>query len=335
MNKIVKIKIAVVGLNFGEWAIENELLHGTGSVYMQMIAVCDVNKEKSDIFAKRYHVKGYHNLDDLLMDNDVEAVVLITGPYGRARLIHKILDAQKPVMTTKPFDTSSEETLSVLTRAEKISIPVFMNSPSPIAAGALKKIEEWIDKYNLGRIIGYRANTWCSYREEADGSWYDDPKLCPAAPIYRLGIYLLNDLCRFLTPADKVQVLESRIFTKRPTADNAQLSILHEDGTIGSIYASFCIDDLQYYRCSFELNFEKGAIYKNIGPKESEETALSLSANVDGKLVNEQYMVENEGAGYQWEVFYRAVKGETVEVTVSPEHVSSVIKILEIMKEKI
>lgn len=329
-----RIKVAVVGLNFGEWVIENELLHGGGKDYFEMTAVCDLNQEKADMLAERYHVASYHDVDAMLEDREIEAVVLITGPYNRAKLIHRLLDAGKPVMTTKPFDTSARETLEVLERAKSLHIPVFMNSPSPIAGDELRQIEKWLGKYRLGRLIGYRAATYCSYREKADGSWYDDPALCPAAPITRLGIYLLNDLCRFVSPVEKVQVLESSLFTERPTADNAQLSILHEDGCIGSIYASFCIEDLQYYRCSYELHYEKGSIYKNIGPMESEDIELEICVNVDGRRELERSRVKKDGAGYQWDNFHKAIRGIDIGPVIEPEKVATAIRILELMKEK-
>jgi hypothetical protein len=149
-----------------------------------------------------------------------------------------------------------------------------------------------------------------------------------------LGIYLLNDLCRFNSPVKDINVLQSRIFTKRPTADNAQLSILHEDGCIGSIFASFCIEDLQYYRCSYELNFEKGTIYKNIGPVKSDDILLELSANQEGERKQEHCIVKKEGAGYQWDNFYKAIKGVDIGPTIAKEKVAASIRILELMREK-
>lgn len=326
-----KINAVVVGLNFGEWVIENELINGKGKDYIKLIGVCDLNKEKTLEFSKRYNVTPYYDLESALASDETQAIILITGPVGRAKIIQKILDAKIPVMTTKPFDTSSKETLDVLNRAKAEGVTVFMNSPTPLASGELLQMEKWIEEFALGRTIGYRASTYCSYREKPDGSWYDDEALCPAAPVFRLGIYLLNDLCRFLSPVERVDVIKSRIFTVRPTADNAMLSILHEDGTIGGIYASFCIDDLQYYRCSMEINFEHGTIYKNVGLKTSDDVELSLSANINGQRVVKQCIIKAEG-GYQWKNFYDAINGDLKEQTVEPAQVASVIKILEDMK---
>ena len=332
-----KLRAAVVGLNFGKWVIENELLGGNGTHFIELIGVCDLDIEKASALASDYGVTAYASLDAVLEDERIECVILITGPVGRAAMIDKIISAGKPVMTTKPFDISAEATLKVLKKADNLGIPVFMNSPSPLATAEIRQIEQWQGKYALGRPIGYRASTYCSYREKADGSWYDDPHSCPAAPIFRLGIYLLNDLSRFFPPVKEVHVMQSRIFTERPTSDNAQLSLLHQDGTIGSIFASFCIDDKQYYRCSYEINYERGTVYKNMGPVDvtnTDKIALQLVANVGDQIVIETAFTESTGAGYQWDSFYNAVKGKGIGPTIQPEQVASVITILEQMRKQ-
>ena len=41
-----RIRLAVVGLNFGSWIIENELLQGAGLATMVIVAVCDIDAQK-------------------------------------------------------------------------------------------------------------------------------------------------------------------------------------------------------------------------------------------------------------------------------------------------
>jgi predicted dehydrogenase len=197
----------------------------------------------------------------------------------------------------------------------------------------LAVVDGWIEQYNLGRPIAYRASTWCSYREQPDGSWYDDPALCPAAPIFRLGIYLINDVSWFFQGVQSVQVQQARIFTGRPTADNAQLSIQYTDGALGSIFCSFCIDDRLFYRTALELNFERGTITRNLGVFEENlargKTSLALSA-ADGKqqLIARQEL-DAAGAGYQWDVFYQAVRHQPLPPLIRNEMIVSAIQIIE------
>ncbi|MDR2462457.1 MAG: hypothetical protein LBD30_01605, partial [Verrucomicrobiales bacterium] len=114
--------------------------------------------------------------------------------------------------------------------------------------------------------VGARAEVVVAWREQADGSWLDDPQRCPVAPIFRLGVYPLNDLIKICGAVSGVQVAATRLFTGRPTPDNAQLTLTFSSGVIGSVYASFCVENGQHYANTLVLHFERGTIYRNMTP---------------------------------------------------------------------
>ena len=138
-------------------------------------------------------------------------------------------------MTTKPFELNAADAEGVLNWLSGSAAPSTSIHPLPACPPTWPTSPVGSSSTNLGRPVAYRAATWCSYREQPTGNWYDDPQQCPVAPIFRIGIYLINDLSWFFTGVQKVQVLQSRIFTGRPTADNAQLAVLYQDGSIGNI----------------------------------------------------------------------------------------------------
>lgn len=332
-----RLKIGIVGLNFGAWMIENEILHGPGREWVEIGAVCDLNAEKAAHWSAALGVPGYTDLDRMLQQPDLEAVGLFTGPVGRADLIEPILRSGRDVLTTKPFELCARRAEQVLELAERLGRVIHLNSPAPLLPLDLALAAEWVRRYDLGRPIAYRASTWCSYREQPNGSWYDDPRLCPAAPIFRLGIYLINDVSWFFTGVQQVQVMQSRVFTARPTADNAQLSILYQNGAIGSIFASFCINDQQFYRCMLELNFERGTIYRNMGPIEARHSnraaIMELSACVGDRQILERQELADSGGGYQWRQFHQAVKTSDFRTQVTTQQIVSAIQIIEAMAE--
>lgn len=301
------------------------------------MAVCDFDKQKVDDWAQRLNVAAYYDLNDALIDSNIQAIGLFTGPAGRADLIDKIISSGRHVMTTKLFELSSEKALEVLAKAKKLGQLVHLNSPSTLPGADLKKIRFWIDTYELGQPIGFRASVWCSYREKADGSWYDDPYLCPVSPVFRLGIYLINDIIPFFGKVEQLNVQYSQIFTQHPTPDNAQLSMLFKNGAIGNIFASFCIDDGQIYRNTLEFNFERGTIYRNMGPNASgvsAATTLEMAANHHGNQIILKEEIQEQGSGYEWEVFYRMINGEHVSGTVEPEMIADAIHVIEMMIQK-
>jgi len=329
-----RIPIGIVGLNFGRHVVD-QLSSGRASELFHVAALCDRERAKADALAAKIGAKAYYDLDALLADASIPAVGIFTGPLGRAELIQRCMAAGKEVMTTKPFETDPAAALGVLREAQKLGRVVHLNSPAPLLPPDLTQIQAWREEFCLGQPVACRADVWCSYREQSDGSWYDNAQSCPVAPIFRLGIYLINDLVRLFGPARRVQVLHSSLFTARPTPDNAQLGILFENGALANIFASFCVDDGDQYRNGLTLNFESGTIYRSVGPARpgrNSELALVMKGERGREIVAQAEVLSGSGA-YQWEAFARAVRGETLESAVTPEEVANGLQIIAAMAQ--
>ena len=332
MNPTPPLPIGIVGLNFGRHILEQlKLAHISRD--FRLAAVCDLDAAKASDYAARYGVKAFTSLDDLLADPEIPVIGLFIGPVGRAAVIRRILQAGKDVMTTKPFETDPEAALEVLHEARRLGRVVHLNSPSPTPPEDLAQIMAWVKEHKLGAPVGVRADVWASYREKADGTWYDDPAKCPVPPIFRLGIYLINDLVQLFGPVKDVQILQSRLFTGRPTADNGQLSLLFENGALGNIFASFCVNDGDHYRNTLTLNFENGTIYRNAGPdRVGQQSELSLVMNVNNKReVVARAVAAGTSGAYQWDVCARAIRGEKLENEITPEQIVAGLRIIQSM----
>ncbi len=334
-----RYKIGVVGLGFGRWLIEEEIIQGVGEPYFELAAVCDLDAELAEKVGKMFDAPYTTDMQDLLDNEEIDLIVLLTGPNGRAKLIDQILDAGKAIMTTKPFETDADEALRVLKRAEKMGIPLFSNSPPPVPADDIACIHEWQEKYELGRLVAYEASNWASYREKPDGSWYDDPKLAPAAPLLRLGVYCMDDLTTFIPDDIKtMDVIQSRVFTKRPTADNAMMCMSHEDGTLGSIYASLAVGDAQPYQNLLQLHFENGNVIRRLHSTPSmlgEYSIVSLSTEKDGHHFTEERTYNKHGYGYRWDWMHKVLSGESLpENKTEPEDIARSIRLLERMRKE-
>lgn len=334
MNK--KIPLGVVGLHFGKHMLA-ELTRPPASQYVDVQAVCDLSRERTDQAAAAYKVRPYYALDDLLADDSIRAVALFTGPVGRAALVRQIIRAGRDVITTKPFELDPDAALAVLREAEQRGRVVHLNSPSPVLSAELQLTRQWQDHYRLGRPVACRMDTWVRYSEKPDGTWMDDPKRCPAAPIFRLGIYLINDMVRFLGEPTEVFAMQSRLFTERPTADHAQLSIRFANGALGNIFASFCINDGCASKNSMILNFENGTVYRNIYPTMTSHVMpmsemCVVTHHPQAGHVAERVDVRAASGHYQWEAFYRAVNGERLEGAVTPAEIVAGLRVIEAMK---
>lgn len=324
-----RLGLGLVGLNFGEKILEREILNGSAREFFELKAVCDVDDDKLSSVSKKYNVRSYNNIQGLLCDAEIDAVALFTGPVGRAALIERCLNYGKHVMTTKPFEQNSKLAEAVLKRAYLEKKAVFMNSPGPLWSPDIRIIKEWQKEYDLGIPVAARWETWCSYREEADGTWYDDPELCPVPPIFRLGIYAINDMIQLLGQIDSVSVMESRIFTKRPTSDIASLNLKFCSGALGNIHASFCVDDRSFYPDNLTLNFERGTVYR----RDSSNGSFLLRVDTKNGVEDERIATKPIGAAYQWDAFYRYITGGTIAEETSYEDLVHGLQVIEAMSK--
>jgi predicted dehydrogenase len=313
MEPCQPLNFGMIGLNFGGYIAET-LSHEPANAFFKLAAVCDANSDRVLEFGRSRGVKAYVNIDEMLADADIQAVGLFTGPIGRADLLRRIIRSGKDVMTTKPFELDPVAARSVLEEAQLLGRVIHLNSPSPELPGYIRQIQQWEQEFHLGHPIGCRGEVLISYREKADGRWVDNPDQCPAAPIFRLGIYAISDLVRLFGRVREVQVLSSKIFTRRPTADNAQLNLLFENKAIGSVYATFCVDNGQHYANSLTLHYERGTIYRNVLPvgyaKAEGTSRLSLAAtNGRSEVLTRELELPEMSGSYPWEAFHSAITG--------------------------
>ena len=331
-----KVPIAIVGLHFGQQVLREQIIKGPASKHFRLVGVCSKEQDVSAQVASEFGVRAYDTLEQVLADDSIEAVGLFTGPVGRAELVSQCVRSGKHVITTKPFDLDPDRTLTAFRDARAFKRIIHLNSPAPLPSDDLAKIAEWRKEYNLGRLVGCRAEAWASYREEPDGSWYDDPDRCPVAPIFRLGIYLINDFVRLFGAAEKVSVLSSRLLTHRPTPDNAQLSIQFHKGELACIYASFCIGDGENRKNSMTLNFERGTIYRNVGPLPADhapgQAHLSLVMDRGQKRITKHASTKSMSGEYQWDAFYKAIQGEKLPGEITAAHVAEGLRIIAAMR---
>jgi predicted dehydrogenase len=314
------LAIGIVGLNFGRWIIE-ELQRPPARDYFRIGAVCDLDAEKARSFAEKLKVKACTDLDQLLADPGIPVVGLYTGPARRADLLRKIIRAGKDVMTTKPFELEPAAARAVLEEAAALGRVIFLNSPPPRPAKWMEQVLAWHQEFDLGRPISAHCEAMAHYVEKADGSWYDDAERCPVAPIFRIGVYLINDLVRLFGGVERVQALGSRVLTGRPTLDNANLNMLFKNGAVGSVHANFCVDDGQYYSNSFVLHYERGTIHRNLrfmpyGQANLGSRLQLVAVTGEKQSTTRELELFDNCSDYQWDVLYDTVTRR--EVTPAP-----------------
>ncbi len=324
-----KLRLGLIGLNFGRHMVDDVM--SKPDLPVRLVKICDLDQAKAREIAGKHNLAVSPSLDALAADPEIDAICLYTGPNGRADLIRSMIRSGKDVMTTKPFELDPAAALDVLNEAKTIGRVIHLNSPQPRPFGEMAVIRGWIDQGRIGRPTLAQASVWAYYgRTRADGSWYDDPLKCPLAPMFRLGIYPLNDLLTIFKNPVSVQVAHSRIETERPTPDNCSMTITFADGAIVTIVASFVVGT-DFYKNTKTICGTQGVIYYGVGPRatpaDPQPVTLSTPDGVETKQVTEY------SGAYDWEFFARRIRREVPEDVTKPEDIVAAIRVVKAMSE--
>ena len=106
------LSVAMIGL--GKQAQQNHLPAIVRSSNFELIAVCDLELEKTKAIGKRYKVPGYTDLNDLINGEEFQ-VAILSIPHGAyLETMENLVEADKHIIKEKPFATDTTEAQRIL-----------------------------------------------------------------------------------------------------------------------------------------------------------------------------------------------------------------------------
>ncbi len=131
-----RVGVGVVGLGYWGPNLLRVLMEMPG---VKVHTICDLDPERLARFAQRYPtVHPTQDLDDLLEDPQIEAIVVATPVFTHYEMAGRCLDAGKHTFVEKPLAASKEHAIDLVARAEARDLRlmcghVFLYSP-PVRA---------------------------------------------------------------------------------------------------------------------------------------------------------------------------------------------------------
>jgi predicted dehydrogenase len=147
------------------------------------------NAAKASDFAKRHGIAHWTtNLDELLKDDEINAIYIATPPNTHAELTIRAAKACKAVYVEKPMANTYEECLAMMDACQKANVPLFVAYYRRSLPGFLK-VKELIESGKIGEIrlvtiemyqplqpdiIANTENNWRVFPEIAGGGYFHD-----------------------------------------------------------------------------------------------------------------------------------------------------------------
>jgi UDP-N-acetylglucosamine 3-dehydrogenase len=84
-----------------------------------LVAICDVNLEKSKEYGEKYSVNYYQSIEELLESEEFDGAFVVTPTSTHTKIAMKLLESKKHVFVEKPMTYKSEDGEKLARLAEK------------------------------------------------------------------------------------------------------------------------------------------------------------------------------------------------------------------------
>ena len=141
------MKVAQIGT--GGWGKNHaRILSQLGA----LSAICDVDKEKSKEFGKKYSVNSYDSVDSLLNSEEFDAAFVCTPTSTHSSITSQLIQSRKHVFVEKPLTYLSEEGEDLLELANKNKIVLscgYIERFNP----AVDVVKEFVKSKKYGELV--------------------------------------------------------------------------------------------------------------------------------------------------------------------------------------
>ena len=193
---------------------------------IRLAAVCDPVPGRAKVAAETYRVaKHYEGLEDLLDDEDVEAVTLCTPIGMHFEQGMKVISAGKHLHVNKTMTTTVDEANRLIDAAKAKGVHI-VASPGMMLHPHNQRIRKAILEGTIGKLVWTAAGVAISdyhLKEEVrtgedvlsnvDPSWYF--RKPGGGPQYDVTVYCLHNLTGILGPAKQVTAVSGLVLPER------------------------------------------------------------------------------------------------------------------------
>lgn len=168
----------------------------------------DLNVDRAKELAKKYDAKFYISYEELLADEEIEAVSVCAANSAHAEITIAALNAGKHVLCEKPMATTLEE-CEAMVEASRRNGKILMIDQNQRLAKAHVEAKRMIQEDVIGDVITFRTifghggpETWSI--DPGKNTWFFDSKKAVMGVMADLGIHK-TDLIQYLTSEKVVE----------------------------------------------------------------------------------------------------------------------------------
>ena len=223
----------------------------------QLVAVSDLLEDRAKGICARYGGRVVKDWQDLLSEQEVEAVIVSTPPSLHEEMCVAALQAGKHVLCEKPLARTPAECQAIVQAADQAG--------RFLATGfnyrfypSIDKARQILDSGLIGELDHIRSYTGYSAADH-NHAWLHDANVMGGGALRDNGIHLIDLTCYFLGDVAEVQGLASASVWGFPGCEDNGFALLRSSaGKIASLQASWT--EWRGYRLLVEIYGTRGCI---------------------------------------------------------------------------
>lgn len=263
------MKIGMVGVG----DISGIYLENLTNLYqeIQLVAVCDLVKEKAERAKEKYNVpKIYDTMYELFDDPEIDIVLNLTRPYEHYDVSREALLHGKHVYSEKPLAATFQEGKQLVALAEEKGLMIG-GAPDTFLGAGIQTCRKIIDDGLIGEPVGGAAFMICRGHE----SWHPDPEFYykhGGGPMLDMGPYYVTAFINLLGGVKSVTGIARTTFPKRTiTSQPLSGTVIDVDvptyitgmmefdsGVVGTLFTTF--DVVNNGQARFEIYGSEGTL---------------------------------------------------------------------------
>lgn len=225
----------------------------------ELVAVCDVDKEKLRKIQEDYNIKkGYNNFKDLLSDSSIDIINICTPSGIHPEMVIESIKSGKHVLCEKPLSLNYKEGKKAVDLAKKKNKHLFVCFQNRYNA-PIVYLKKALDKGELGNIFAATATVrW--YRDNSYYSdWHGKEKM-GGGILFNQAIHYVDMLLYLMNKKPVSVFCERKTLAHNIKIDDLAIAnIVFSDNTIGLIEATN-ISYPENMEGSITLQCERGTV---------------------------------------------------------------------------
>ena len=184
-------------------------------------------------YAGRAGLRLHESLDDLLADDEIDAVVLATPHTLHYRQILAAANAGKHVYCEKPFCLRADHAAEALQALAANGLKVAVGHDRRFYPNTVE-LKRMIDAGELGRMVQIEGN-FSADLAPAAGTWRASRAESPAGGMTSLGIHVVDAFIHLFGPVEYVQAVSRGIALPFDVDDATAVIVEFEGGQLGCL----------------------------------------------------------------------------------------------------